>query len=173
MTPLYYANLWYGKQVSSRARKYGWKGIQHMDKQPKFGFEQKMATGAIALGAGPIAHSPHIVMGMSPYLFAGSLASKAEKARRVVNLHNMGLAAKAMYIAKPSNLLKTYLVGGLSWLPSAATAKKAARTAKIAGRFAPVVGVAALAHDVYDIVVNQSFWGISFGNPTPGDRWWN
>ena len=170
MTPLYYANAWYGREVSSRARKGTKFALGKLSSNPNK-WDSSLDVSATTLGTAGVlatsgaAHLPHMILGGSPYVYAMNLSSKAQKAHRVVNLYNMGFMAKAMYIAKPTNFLKGYLMQ--SWLPSKATAKKAARTAKIAGRFAPIIGAVALAHDIYDIAVNRSFWGIQFGNPTP------
>jgi len=125
---------------------------------------------AVSTGANLLLHSFQIGLGMSPYLYATNLAAKADKAKHVLQMYNMKTFAKMQYYLDLDKLASKWFLG--SGLPTKAQAKVASKTIRFASRAIPIVGAAALAHDLYDIVFNRSFWGFQFGNPTPGIKWW-
>jgi len=125
---------------------------------------------AVSTGANLLLHSFQIGLGMSPYLYMADLASKADKAKNVLQMYNMKTFAKMQYYLDLDKLASKWFLG--SGLPSKTQAKAAAKSIKFASRAVPIIGAIALAHDLYDIVFNRSFWGIKFGNPTPGMKWW-
>lgn len=162
MLPMYYATAWYGEKISKPIRGEWRKAVA----PGKSHFLGGMVTGATLL-----AHVPQVAMGAAPYLTAARISQNAAKAAHVLEIYNYKGWAKAEYMLKPANILKAFFLGGA--LPSKAQAKAAAKTVKFASRAVPIIGAVALAHDIYDVVFNRSLWGFQFGNPTPGDRWWN
>lgn len=142
---------WYGQTASQPAREFWGRTMQSSTSQ----FE-----GGVTTAFAGIAHLPHVVFGMSPYLSAVALSSKASKAKHILELYNLSAFARVQYYLNLDKLASKWFLG--SSLPSKAQAVKAARTIKFASRAVPVIGAAALAYDVYDIVVNRSFWGIDF-----------
>lgn len=169
MLPTYYVNAWYGENVSKRSRKYLGKAVKYFDKTPMSSVEQYVGVGVSMLATGAV-HVPHILMGGTPYMMALNLASKAEKASAVVELYNLSKWSKFHWSLNPVNLASYWFLG--EGLPSKQQAKAAAKVASRASRVVPLLWGAALAYDAYDIVFNRSFWGIKFGNPTPGMKWW-
>jgi len=125
---------------------------------------------AATTGANLLLHSFQIGLGMSPYMYMANLASKADKAKAVLAMYNMKTFAKIQYYLDLDKLASKWFLG--SGLPGKTQAKAAAKTIRFASRAVPVIGAIALAHDLYDIVFNRSFWGFKFGNPTPGMKWW-
>lgn len=158
MLPYHYANAWYGENVSKPVR-----GMARSVRKTK-----GATLGYLAAAFGM--HLPHVLLGGAPYLMAVSLSAKAEKASKVVEIYNLKRYARWEYIMHPSNLLSKWFLG--SALPSKQQAKAAAKVVRRASRVVPLMWGAALAYDAYDIVFNRSFWGIQFGNPTPGLKWW-
>jgi len=125
---------------------------------------------AATTGANILLHSFQIGLGMSPYMYITNLGRKADDAKKVLNLYNMKAFAKMRYYIDLDKLASKWFLG--SHLPTKTEAKAALKTMRIASRVIPVIGAIALAHDLYDIVFNRSFWGFKFGNPTPGMKWW-
>jgi len=124
----------------------------------------------VSTSANLLIHSFQIGLGMSPYMYMANLASKADKAKAVLSMYNMKTFAKIQYYLDLDKLASKWFLG--SGLPTKTQAKAASKTIRFASRAVPVIGAIALAHDLYDIVFNRSFWGFKFGNPTPGMKWW-
>lgn len=169
MLPMHYAAKLYGEEVSKRSRKYLGKSIKYFDRTPMSSVEQYVGVGVSMLVTGAV-HVPHILMGGAPYMVAVNLASKAAKASEVVELYNLSKWTKFHWSLNPVNLASYWFLG--EGLPTKQQAKAAAKTVRFASRAVPIIGAVALAFDLYDIVFNRSFWGIKFGNPTPGIKWW-
>jgi len=124
----------------------------------------------VSTGANLLLHSLQIGLGMSPYMYITNLGRKADDAKKLLNLYNMKAFAKMRYYIDLDKLASKWFLG--SGLPTKTEAKAALKTMRIASRAIPIIGAIALAHDLYDIVFNRSFWGFKFGNPTPGMKWW-
>lgn len=154
---IYFAD-WYGENVS--------KPIWHQ----RTSVRKTKGSTVGYLTAAFAAHLPHIALGGAPYLMAVSIAAKAEKASKLLEIYNLAGFARWEYLAHPSRLLSKWFLG--SALPTKQQAKAAVKVVRRASRVVPVLWGAALAYDAYDIVFNRSFWGIQFGNPTPGLKWW-
>jgi hypothetical protein len=133
---------------------------------PASTLEQVAAT----TGANILLHSFQIGLGMSPYMYMANLGKKAEQATHVLQMYNMKTFAKLQYYLDLDKLASKWFLG--SHLPTKVQAKAAAKTISKVGRAVPIIGAIALAHDLYDIVFNRSFWGFKFGNPTPFEWWW-
>lgn len=158
MLPTYYANAWYGKHVSKPIR------AQRTSVRKTQGSTVGYLSSTFA------AHLPHVAMGSSPYMMAVSMSAKAEKASKLLETYKLAGYARWEYIMHPNQLFSKWFLG--SGLPTKVQAKAAAKTVSRAAKFVPLLWGAALAWDAYDIVFNRSFWGIQFGNPTPGLKWW-
>lgn len=129
----------------------------------KRGSSRPLATAVGSLGLSALVYAPHVLAGSSPYLLALHIRSKGAKARSIVNMYNMSNWQKAQYItglAKPPP--GTSRIGTVLWsgVPRRAQALRAARYAKFASRAVPILGTAALAYDLYDVLVNRSLWGV-------------
>lgn len=153
---------WYHEHVSRPSRKHLGREL-NVSRQSNF---QTAASAWSVVGLSALAHAPHLVSGASPYLLAMHIRSKGSKARAMVNMYNMGIWQKAQYITGLAKAPKgTATLGTILWsgVPRRAQAMRAARYAKFASRAVPILGTAALAYDLYDVIANRSLWGIDFG----------
>lgn len=149
---------WYVREISKPWSKHLAKEYQRSTRHP---FATAFGTSSL-IG---VVNLPAVAMGASPYLAAAHIAKKGQVARSTLNMYRMGVWQKAQYITGLAKVPKgTATIGTILWsgVPRRAQAVQAARYAKFASRAVPIIGAAALAYDLYDIIVNRSFWGFDF-----------
>jgi len=95
-----------------------------------------VGTAVGATGLGILGGIPHIYVGSRGYRTALQIAHVGQRARDYSNAISLGVMSSRH-------------------MPRASTLK-------FVSKAVPILGIASLAYDLYDIIFNRSFWGIDF-----------